>query len=92
MIGSQDLIQLGFEITSDSISLYDGDYTDFYKKIDNGHIIEGHDTTEIFILKEYNNFIIEIKHQSSHYEGKKLVFQGKITSIEFLEQLLKAVI
>lgn len=92
MINQNELEGLGFKLIAEEPGLW-GNTSTFYKKVDNGHIIEGHDTAEIFITKNRNFISIEIDHQSSwDYSGKRLVFTGKCDSIDFLQQIIKAVI
>lgn len=65
----------------------------FYKKKDNRHIIEGHDTTEIFVTRERSYIVIEVDHRSSYdYEGKRVVFKGYCETLEFFKQVLDSVL
>ena len=45
MISREQLEKIGFKVNSKNKSPYNGKLTDFYKNIDNGHIVNGHDTT-----------------------------------------------
>lgn len=93
MITSKELEEIGFTVSSEKTSMYDGQFTDFYKNIDNGHIIEGHDTTEVYVTKDMYLIIIEIDHHSSYeYTGKRLVFKGRCETLEFFQQILKSVL
>lgn len=92
MITQQELENLGFVVISDRRSSYTGHLTDFYKKFDNGHIIEGHDTTELFLTKDVMDITIRRSHESSwNYTDKELVFKGRCGDIELLKQIIAAV-
>ena len=88
-----NLEKIGFKVRSENRSPYNGELTDFYKEIDNGHIVSGHDTTEVFVTNDDSHVIIEIDHHSSYdYHGKRLVFRGRCDDIEFFEKILNAVL
>ena len=93
MITQNQLEELGFTISSKEKSMYDGQFIHFYKNTDNGHVIKGHDTTEIFVTKDTNLIIIEINHHSSYVcSGRTLVFKGKCEDIQFFTEILNAVL
>lgn len=64
----------------------------FYKIIDNNHVIPGHDTTEVYIKQTYSLLEIELKYNNSHESRKQIAFRGRCNNIEFLKQILEAII
>jgi hypothetical protein len=93
MITQEQLESLGFQVNSGRTSPYYGGYIDFYKHIDNGHVISGHDTTEVFVTRDGHFVMIELDHHSSYdYSGKRLGFKGTVYDIEFFTQILQAVL
>lgn len=90
---TNDLISLGFTRIDEEKSKFSGEPRNFYKKVNKDHVIENHDTTHVYLSKDLDNITIEIDHRSSYdYEGKRLVYEGRCKTKEFLEELLKNVI
>ncbi len=93
MLTQQQLEDLGFTLNSNNKSPFDGQFNDFHQVVDNGHVISGHDITEVFLTKEGLHIEIELKHHSSYdYSPKHIVFKGRCTTVEFFTQVLDAVL
>lgn len=99
MITQQELESLGFvpcepekPFYIDRPSVRDGSIANFYKYIDNGHVWEGHDTTEIRVFRYVNCVIIEIESNSSHFSRKEIVFKGRCETFEFFNEVLNSVL
>jgi len=91
-IKKEELEQIGFTCDNETKSLFDNSFTKFYKYIDNGHVIAGHDTTEVFVTKDMGRVIIEISNQSSYSYGKEIRFKGRCDNLELFEKILNAVV
>lgn len=93
MITKQQLEDIGFKWDGSSLSPYTGHPSGFSKVKDNRHIIKGHDITEIFITIDDRYVRIELSRISSHEDPRKyVVFNGSCENIEFLKQILNAVV
>ncbi len=89
MITNKELEDLGFIADPTAKTAYN---YKFYKKIDNGHIIKGHDTTEVFVTKNHMSILIELEYWNSYDSGKRVVFKGRCETIEFFTQILESVL
>lgn len=92
-IKRKELEQIGFTCDNETKSPFDGSFIKFYRYIDNGHIIAGHDTTEVFVTKDMQSVLIEISNHSSYsYGGKEIRFKGRCDNLELFEKILNAVV
>lgn len=90
---TEDFIELGFNANKVAKSSYTGELSIFHKKIDNGHVIIGHDTTDVYLRYDKPFLVIEVGRNSSYqYGDKKIVFSGKCEDVEFFKMIIKAVI
>lgn len=90
---TEDFIGLGFKADGVTKSSYTGEPSVFHKKIDNSHVIIGHDTTDVYLKYDKPFLVIEIERNSSYqYGGKEVVFSGRCQDIEFFKMIIKAVV
>ena len=89
MITNEQLEQLGFKHDG-KIDSFTGKLCNYHQRKDNGHIIQGHDTLDIFLNISHPYITIENEHRSSYGHTKEPVFKGRCEDIDFLKDILKA--
>lgn len=90
MITNEQLEEIGFKNDGVTKSPFTGQLCKYHLHKDNGHIIPGHDSLNIFLNFDHPFMTIEIEHQSSYTHTKEQCFKGRCEDIEFFKDVLKA--
>ena len=93
MLTIKDFESRGFKFGSDNTSPYTGEKNHFVKSVDRGHVVRGHDVTEVDIHQDGNQITIALYDINSHGDpGVRVVFHGRCDNVETLDIIIAAVL